>query len=50
MVKHVLVVRRTGGKTGWAHGCDLWYHDEIRTVDAKCEPEKMKAEDPLFIL
>jgi len=50
MVKHVLVVRRTGGKTGWAHGRDLWYHDEIRTVDAKCEPEKMKAEDPLFIL
>ena len=50
MVKHVLVVRRTGGKTGWAHGRDIWYHDEIRSVDARCEPEKMKAEDPLFIL
>ena len=50
MVKNVLVVRRTGGKVGWANGRDLWYHDEIRGVRPECEPEKMKAEDPLFIL
>ena len=50
MVKNVLVVRRTGGKIGWANGRDLWYHDEVRTVKAECVPEKMKAEDPLFIL
>ncbi|MCV3238989.1 acetate--CoA ligase [Mesorhizobium sp. ZC-5] len=50
MVKNVLVVRRTGGKTGWANGRDLWYHDEIGTVKPDCKPEKMKAEDPLFIL
>jgi len=50
MVKNVLVVRRTGGKVGWANGRDLWYHDEIRKVDAACEPERMNAEDPLFIL
>ncbi|EFG9152609.1 acetate--CoA ligase, partial [Escherichia coli] len=50
MVKNVLVVRRTGGKVGWAPGRDVWYHDEMRSVDAKCEPEKMKAEDPLFLL
>ena len=49
-VKTVLVVRRTGGKVGWANGRDVWYHDEVQTVDAKCPPEKMKAEDPLFIL
>jgi acetyl-CoA synthetase len=49
-VKTVLVVRRTGGKIGWADGRDVWYHDEVRSVDAKCPPEKMKAEDPLFIL
>ncbi len=49
-VKNVLVVRRTGGKVGWANGRDLWYHDEIRAVKPECEPEKMKAEDPLFIL
>ena len=50
MVKTVLVVRRTGGKVAWANGRDAWYHDEVQTVDAKCPPEKMKAEDPLFIL
>ena len=49
-VKNVLVVRRTGGKTGWANGRDLWYHDEVRSVKPDCKPEKMKAEDPLFIL
>ena len=50
MVKNVLVVRRTGGKIGWAHGRDLWYHDEVKSVPAECKPEPMKAEDPLFIL
>ncbi|MFN3765468.1 MAG: acetate--CoA ligase [Aliihoeflea sp.] len=49
-VKNVLVVRRTGGKVGWAKGRDLWYHDEVRTAKPDCKPEKMKAEDPLFIL
>ncbi|MBL0933491.1 MAG: acetate--CoA ligase [Rhizobiaceae bacterium] len=49
-VKNVLVVRRTGGKIGWAGGRDLWYHDEVRAAKPDCKPEKMKAEDPLFIL
>lgn len=50
MVKNVLVVRRTGGKTTWATSRDLWYHEEIASVKGDCKPEKMKAEDPLFIL
>lgn len=50
MVKNVLVVRRTGGKTGWAPNRDLWYHEETQSVKPECKPEKMKAEDPLFIL
>ncbi|MDQ0997301.1 acetyl-CoA synthetase [Phyllobacterium ifriqiyense] len=50
MVKNVLVVRRTGGKTTWATSRDLWYHEEIASVKGECKPEKMKAEDPLFIL
>ncbi len=49
-VENVLVVRRTGGKINWVAGRDLWHHDEIATVKADCKPEKMKAEDPLFIL
>ena len=46
----VLVVRRTGGAVNFEAGRDLWYHDEIQTVKAECRIEKMKAEDPLFIL
>ena len=46
----VIVVRRTGGKIDMTPGRDVWYHDEIATVSADCKPEKMKAEDPLFIL
>ncbi|TRC92760.1 acetate--CoA ligase [Mesorhizobium sp. WSM4303] len=49
-VDKVVVVRRTGGKIGWVAGRDVWYHDETATVKGDCKPEKMKAEDPLFIL
>ncbi|UCI08473.1 acetate--CoA ligase [Mesorhizobium sp. B1-1-8] len=49
-VEKVVVVRRTGGKTGWVPGRDVWYHEEAATVKADCKLEKMKAEDPLFIL
>ncbi len=46
----VLVVRRTGAAVPWDSNRDLWYHDEAIKVSADCKPEKMKAEDPLFIL
>jgi len=49
-VRHVLVVRRTGAKVDWVEGRDLWYHKETRAAKPDCKPEKMKAEDPLFIL
>jgi acetyl-CoA synthetase len=46
----VLVVRRTGGAVPFDGARDLWYHEEATKVSADCKPEKMKAEDPLFIL
>ena len=46
----VLVVRRTGGQVAMMPGRDVWYHEEAVTVPAECKPERMKAEDPLFIL
>jgi acetyl-CoA synthetase len=46
----VLVVRRTGGAITWEKGRDIWYHEEMATASADCKPEKMKAEDPLFLL
>ena len=50
MVKHVLVVKHTGGDVAWTEGRDLWYHEEMDSVSADCPPEEMSAEDPLFIL
>ncbi|MDN2568445.1 acetate--CoA ligase [Aquibium sp. A9E412] len=49
-VRNVLVVRRTGAAIDWVDGRDLWYHDEMARAKPECKPEKMKAEDPLFIL
>ena len=49
-VNQVMVVRRTGGKIGWAPGRDFWYHEEMANAKTECPPARMKAEDPLFIL
>lgn len=49
-VRHVLVVRNTGANVAMTPGRDLFYDDEVKSVPDQCEPEKMKAEDPLFIL
>ena len=49
-VGHVLVVQNTGGDIDWHDSRDFWYHEEIKTVDDHCEPARMGAEDPLFIL
>jgi acetyl-CoA synthetase len=46
----VLVIRRTGAAVAFDPNRDLWYHEEVLTVSGDCKPEKMKAEDPLFIL
>ncbi len=46
----VIVVRRTGGAVTMKAGRDVWYHEEAAKVSTDCKPEKMKAEDPLFIL
>jgi acetyl-CoA synthetase len=46
----VLVIRRTGGAVPFDAARDIWYHEEAAKVPADCKPEKMKAEDPLFIL
>ncbi|MFS2316753.1 acetate--CoA ligase [Maricaulis sp. D1M11] len=49
-VEAVLCIRHTGADVPWVEGRDHWHHDLALTVDAKCEPEPMSAEDPLFIL
>ena len=49
-VEHVVVLKRTGGKTEWQEGRDLWWSDLIEKASSEHQPEEMNAEDPLFIL
>ena len=49
-VKNVVVVKRTGAEVGWVAGRDLRYEDITAAEAPACEPERMNAEDPLFIL
>ena len=49
-VDAVIMVKRTGGEVSFVEGRDRWWHDLREEVAATCEPEKMNAEDPLFIL
>ena len=49
-IEHAICVRRTGHPVEMKPGRDIWWSDEMETVDSYCEPEAMDAEDPLFIL
>jgi len=52
-VKTCIVTRRIGeahAPVKMQSGRDHWWHDVMKTASAHCEPEWMKAEDPLFIL
>ena len=62
-VKTVLVFEKNHGMTElkddfanlkdtieWKEGRDFWIHEEMEKVNDTCEPERMNAEDPLFIV
>jgi len=49
-VRHSIVLKRVGDKVEWKEGRDIWYHDLIAKQSDQCEPEKMAAEDVLYIL
>ena len=49
-VKSVIVVQRGGDPVEWTEGRDVWYHEAMAEASADCEPEMMRAEDPMFIL
>jgi len=51
VVEKMIVVKRTEG-IDMEPDRDLWWHDEMNAPDIEnyCKPEKMDAEDPLFIL
>ena len=49
-VETVLVVRHTDGAVDMQMPRDRWYDAVVDAQPAECEPERMNAEDPLFIL
>ncbi|TDK22979.1 acetate--CoA ligase [Luteimonas aestuarii] len=49
-VETVLVVRHTGGAVDMQMPRDRWYDAVVDAQPETCEPERMNAEDPLFIL
>ena len=48
-IEHVVVVRRTENEVPMRDK-DHWYHDLVDGQDTECEPERMGAEDMLYIL
>ncbi|MBS3734570.1 MAG: acetate--CoA ligase [Phycisphaerae bacterium] len=49
-IEKVVVVQRNDEDCPMTDGRDLWYHDLMAEASEDCEPERMKAEDELFIL
>ena len=46
----VVVVRRTETPVTMVEGRDHWWHDLMASADEHCEPERMDAEDLLYLL
>ncbi len=49
-IESVVVVKRTGTAIAWSHGRDRWWADLMAQASARSTPERMDAEDPLYIL
>ncbi len=49
-VRHVLVVRRTGGPVEWDDQRDVWWHDVVDRQPDVHEAKPFDSEHPLFIL
>jgi len=49
-IENVVVVRRTGTPIAFHEGREHWWHRLMEEAPIPCKPEKMDAEDPLYIL
>ncbi len=49
-VKTVVVLKRTGQEVPLEIGRDIWWDDFVKGAPAYCPPEKMDAEDMLYLL
>jgi acetyl-CoA synthetase len=49
-ITDVVVVRRTGTDVAMTEGRDHWWHEIMDSAEPTCEPERMDAEDLLYLL
>jgi acetyl-CoA synthetase len=49
-VQKVVVLRRTGDDVPWDDEHDLWWHELVEGESTECEPERVNAEDVLYLL
>ncbi len=49
-IKHCIVAKRTDEPVLMHQGRDLWWDEVIENQPAECEPERMNAEDLLYLL
>jgi acetyl-CoA synthetase len=49
-IESVIVVKTNDKPCNMKAGRDFWYHDEMAKASPDCPPEKMNAEDTMFIL
>ena len=49
-VEHVLVVKRTGQEVDWDSAHDVWWEEQMQSVDTEHVAKGFNAEHPLFIL
>jgi acetyl-CoA synthetase len=49
-LQRFVVLRRTGDDVPWDDGRDVWWHELVDGQNDECEPERMNAEDVLYLL
>jgi acetyl-CoA synthetase len=49
-IENMIVVKRTDDKVAMKEGRDTWWHEEMAKASVECEPERMNAQDTLYIL
>jgi acetyl-CoA synthetase len=49
-IKKTIVYKHTNSSIEMQTGRDVWWHEELKLVDATCKPEAVDSEHPLFIL
>ncbi len=49
LVRHVLVVRRTGQEVAW-HDRDVWWHEAVDSASPDHTPEMHDSEHPLYVM